>query len=291
MKIDCRSFIVPHHVHRALHGRPTEVSPFYTSKKDFQHILARHVEQLDELQERLYASREHALLVIFQGMDTAGKDGTIRHVLSGVNPQGVQVSSFGRPSDAELRHEFLWRETLCLPERGRIGIFNRSYYEEVVVVRVHPELLRHEGVTSGGGARLWQERFESIIEFERHLHRNGTSVLKFYLHLSRDEQRRRLLARLDDPHKHWKFNPDDVEERRHWREYMNAYNACLSATSRSHAPWYIVPADDKRNARLIVSQAIIDALGALNLRYPRVDSARRRELRAIRRRLGRDTEA
>jgi PPK2 family polyphosphate:nucleotide phosphotransferase len=285
MKIDSRDFVVPHGGRHVLRGRPTEVEPFYESKAAFRDILSKHVEQLSELQEMLYASKQYALLLVFQGMDTAGKDGTIRHVMSGVNPQGVQVFSFGRPSDAELRHDFLWRETLCLPERGRIGVFNRSYYEEVVVVRVHPELLIRQGLAGAQGTRTWQERFESIIEFERHLHRNGTRVLKFFLHLSKQEQRRRLLARLDDPHKHWKFNLDDVEERRYWQKYMGAYDACLSATSRPHAPWYVVPADDKRNARLIVSQAIIDALAGLKLHYPRVSAARRRELREVRRRL------
>jgi PPK2 family polyphosphate:nucleotide phosphotransferase len=285
MKIDSRDFVVPHGGRHVLRSRPTEVKPFYESKADFRDILSKHVEQLGELQEMLYASKQYALLVVFQGMDTAGKDGTIRHVMSGVNPQGVQVFSFGRPSDAELRHDFLWRETLCLPERGRIGVFNRSYYEEVIVVRVHPELLLRQGLERARGTRTWQERFESIIEFERHLHRNGTRVLKFFLHLSKQEQRRRLLARLDDPHKHWKFNLDDVEERRHWQKYIGAYDACLSATSRPDAPWYVVPADDKRNARLIVSQAIIDALTGLKLHYPRVSAARRRELREVRRRL------
>ena len=285
MKIDSRRFVVPHSRRKILQSRPTEVERFYKSKDEFHHILAKHVEQLSELQQMLYATRTHAILLVFQGMDTAGKDGTIRHVMSGVNPQGVQVFSFGRPSDAELRHDFLWRETLCLPERGRIGIFNRSYYEEVVVVRVHPEFLRRQGIAAAPGANLWNERFESIVEFERHLDRNGTRVLKFFLHLSKAEQRRRLLARLDDPSKHWKFNPDDVEERRHWQRYMAAYDACISATSRRHAPWYVVPADDKRNARLIVSQTIIDAMAALKLEYPHVSAARRRELRAIRRQL------
>ena len=285
MRFDSRDFVVPHGGRHVLRGRPTEVEPFYESKDDFRDILSKHVEQLSELQEMLYASKQYALLVVFQGMDTAGKDGTIRHVMSGVDPQGVQVFSFGRPSDAELRHEFLWRETLCLPERGRIGVFNRSYYEEVVVVRVRPELLRRQGIEGAPTTRTWQERFESIVEFERHLHRNGTRVLKFFLHLSKQEQRRRLLARLDDPHKHWKFNVGDIEERRHWQKYMSAYEACLSATSRAHAPWYVVPADDKRNARLIVSQAIIDELAALKLHYPDVSAARRRELRKVRRRL------
>ena len=283
MKIDCGGFVVAHGERRVLRDRPTEIKPFYESKDHFREILAKQVEQLSELQQMLYAAKDYALLVIFQGMDTAGKDGTIRHVLSGVNPQGVQVCSFGRPSDTELRHDFLWRETLCLPERGRMGIFNRSYYEEVVVVRVHPELLRRQAVPpTDGGADVWEERFESIVDFERHLYRNGTRILKFYLHLSKEEQRRRLLARLDHPHKNWKFNLEDVAERRHWQRYMAAYEACLGATSRRHAPWYVVPADDKRNARLIVSQAIIDALATLKLHYPRVSPARRRELRAIR---------
>jgi len=285
MKIDASRFVVRRDGRQALRDRPTVVKPFYKSKDDFQQILAKHVEQLRELQEMLYASKEHALLVVFQGMDTAGKDGTIRAVMSGVNPEGVNVVSFGRPSDAELRHDFLWRETLCLPERGHIGVFNRSHYEEVVVVRVHPEFLLRQGVSDAAGSKFWEERFESIVEFERHLHRSGTRVVKFFLHLSKAEQRRRLLARLDDPNKHWKFNVDDVEERRLWPRYMNAYDACLSATSRPHAPWYAVPADDKRNARLIVSQAIIDALTALKLRYPRVSTAKRRQLKEVRRRL------
>jgi PPK2 family polyphosphate:nucleotide phosphotransferase len=270
-----------------LDRRPTIIEPIYTSKEHYEHLLARHVEQLGDLQRMLYAENRYALLVIFQAMDAAGKDGAIRHVMSGVNPQGVQVFSFKHPSAAELEHDFLWREVACLPERGRIGIFNRSHYEEVLIVRVHPEILRSEGVAADGFdfKRTWKRRFRSIVDFERHLHRNGTRIIKFFLHLSKEEQRRRFLARIDEPHKNWKFSLGDVQERRYWTQYMKAYEACLTATSRRHAPWYVVPADDKLNARLIVSQVIADTLASLGLRYPSVGAARRRELQAIRRQL------
>jgi PPK2 family polyphosphate:nucleotide phosphotransferase len=287
MKIDPRRFrVAPGERHPV--RRPASIPDLYKSKDEFRGILGSHVDRLNDLQQMLYATKTHALLIILQGMDTAGKDGTIRHVMSGVNPQGVQVFSFGKPSETELRHDFLWRETLCLPERGRIGIFNRSYYEEVLVVRVHPELLAAEGLADRARTQdIWQERFESIVDYERHLYRNGTRVVKFFLHISKEEQRRRLLKRLEDPKKYWKFNPGDVEERGYWGKYMRAYDAALSATSTRHAPWYVVPANDKRNARLIVSQAIIETLAGLKLRYPRVTPARIRELRAIRRRLAR----
>ena len=239
---------------------------------------------LRSLQNVLYASNSHALLVIFQAMDAAGKDGMIKHVMSGVNPQGCQVYSFQHPSAEELKHDFLWRCARVLPERGRIGIFNRSYYEEVLIVRVHPEILRSEGVPGeGGGDDTWGKRYQSIADFERHLHRNGTRVLKFFLHISKEEQRKRLLARIDDPEKNWKFSRSDIEERRRWKDYMKAYQGCLRATSKRYAPWYVVPADDKPNARLIVSQIIVDALRGLHLEYPRLDAERRRELQAIRR--------
>ena len=230
------------------------------------------------------ASNSYALLVIFQAMDAAGKDGMIKHVMSGVNPQGCQIYSFQHPSAEELKHDFLWRCARVLPERGRIGIFNRSYYEEVLIVRVHPEILRGEGVPDARREEeTWEERYQSITDFERHLHRNGTRVLKFFLHISKEEQRRRLLARIDDPEKNWKFSRADIEERRHWEDYMKAYEGCLRATSRRYAPWYVVPADDKPNARLIVSQIIVDTLRGLRLEYPRLDAERRRELQAIRR--------
>jgi PPK2 family polyphosphate:nucleotide phosphotransferase len=285
MKIDCGPFVISKHEKVRLDRRPTIVKPFYASKDDYQHTLARHVEQLSEMQQRLYADQTAALLVIFQAMDAAGKDGAIRHVMSGVNPQGVQVFSFKHPSANELEHDFLWRETACLPGRGRIGIFNRSYYEEVLIVRVHPEILRGEGVPDGDLEETWAGRYRSIVDLEHHLHRNGTRVVKIFLHLSKKEQARRFLARIDEPHKNWKFSTADVEERRYWGKYMKAYEACLGATSRRHAPWYVVPADDKQNARLIVSQIIIDALTSLKLRYPSVTAARRRELLALRRQL------
>jgi len=283
MGIDCSRFAVGRHDTVRLGEWPTKIKPLYASTKEYEHHLARHRDALDNLQRTLYADNRHALLVIFQGMDASGKDGAIRHVMSGVNPQGVQVFSFKHPSATELEHDFLWREVACLPERGRIGIFNRSYYEEVLVVRVHPEILRGEGIPSrGGGKKLWEQRYESITGFEQHLHRNGTRIVKFFLHLSKREQKRRFLARIDEPHKNWKFSVDDVRERRYWRQYMRAYEECLSSTSRAHAPWYIVPADDKPNARLIVSQVLIDTLTSLKLNYPIVDAARRRELIAIR---------
>jgi PPK2 family polyphosphate:nucleotide phosphotransferase len=236
------------------------------------------------LQRLHYASNRHALLLIFQGMDAAGKDGAIRHVMSGVNPQGCEVFSFKQPSAEELEHDFLWREGRHLPERGRIGIFNRSYYEKVLVVRVHPKLLRDEQLL--GKLRdqktFWKERYRSIIELEKHLHRNGTRVIKFFLHLSKKEQRRRFLERIDEPEKNWKFSLADIHERKYWKHYMKAYEACLNATSTRHAPWYVVPADDKENARLIVSQIVVDALNGLKMTYPKTTAKRRRELKAIR---------
>jgi PPK2 family polyphosphate:nucleotide phosphotransferase len=242
------------------------------------------VDQLQTLQDKLYASNSYALLLIFQAMDAAGKDGVIRHVMSGVNPQGCQVFSFKHPSATELDHDFLWRTTICLPERGRIGIFNRSYYEEVLIVRVHSEILRGESLPAeiSRDPDIWEDRYRSISEFERHLDKNGTRVLKFFLHLSKNEQRKRLLARIDDPDKHWKFAASDVQERKYWKQYMEAYEECLGATSTRRAPWYVVPADDKRNARLIVSQAVLNALGSLKMAYPKVDAARRKQLREIR---------
>jgi PPK2 family polyphosphate:nucleotide phosphotransferase len=267
---------------------PTRVKDFYQSKDDYEDRLESQKRALSELQDRMYASDSYALLLIFQALDAAGKDGVIKHVMSGVNPQGCQVFSFKHPSAQDLDHDFLWRTTVCLPERGRIGIFNRSYYEEVLIVRVHPEFIRAQripGVTSAT-ARLWEDRYDSIRDLERHLARNGTRILKFYLHLSRQEQRERLLARIEDETKNWKFSVGDLEERKLWRDYMAAYEACLSATSTRDAPWYCVPADDKRNTRLIVAQAIVDALKALNLEYPEVDAEQRKKLRKIAKTLG-----
>lgn len=269
---------------------PTRVAPLYRSKTHYAAVMKTHLAALRERQSLLYAHDQYALLLIFQAMDAAGKDGVIEHVMSGVNPQGCQVFSFKHPSAEDLDHDFLWRTTACLPERGRIGIFNRSYYEEVLIVRVHPEILRGQRIPPDARASgdVWTERYRSITDLERHLHHNGTRVVKFFLHLSKDEQRRRFLDRLDDPEKQWKFNEGDLSERARWDDYMQAYQACLAATSTEHAPWYAVPADDKPNARLIVAQAILDTLGSLKMQYPAPDAARRRALAAIRRRLARE---
>ena len=259
----------------------------FKSKKQYHKLLREHVEDLSESQRMHYASDCHALLIIFQAMDAAGKDGAIRHVMSGINPQGCQVFSFKQPSAEELDHDFLWRTTRRLPERGRIGIFNRSYYEEVLIVRVHPELLRSQKLPAGSIARqaIWEERYRSIVDLEAHLHRNGTRIIKFFLHLSKDEQRKRFIARIDEPDKNWKFSLADVRERKHWKDYMEAYEACLAATSTEHAPWYVVPADDKKNARLIVSHIILETMKGLGISYPKVSQARRKELQAIRKQL------
>jgi PPK2 family polyphosphate:nucleotide phosphotransferase len=263
---------------------PTIVKPFFKSKKEYQEILEKHVTKLSSLQQLHYASNRYALLLIFQGMDSAGKDGAIRHVMSGVDPQGCQVFSFKQPSAEELEHDFLWRTTRCLPERGRIGIFNRSYYEEVLVVRVHPELLRGEGLSqeSRDEKSFWEERYRSIVDLESHLYRNGTRTVKVFLHLSKDEQRKRFLERIDEPDKNWKFSLADIHERKYWKDYVQAYEACLNATSTHHSPWYVVPADDKENARLIVSQIVLDALSGLKMSYPKSTPKRRRELKSIR---------
>jgi PPK2 family polyphosphate:nucleotide phosphotransferase len=266
---------------------PTSVKSLYTSKKEYRKILKKQVEELSDLQRMHYASNRHALLLIFHGMDSAGKDGAIRHVMSGVNPQGCQVFSFQHPSAEELDHDFLWRTTCRLPERGRIGIFNRSYYEEVLIVRVHPEILHAQGLPDGSleEQAVWQERYRSIIDLEAHLHRNGTRIVKFFLHLSKEEQRKRFLDRIDESEKNWKFSVADIEERQFWKKYMAVYEACLSATSTDIAPWYVVPADDKKNARLIISQIILDTFKALKMSYPVVSEKRQQELLSIRRRL------
>lgn len=286
-KIETDKFRVPADSTVNLAKWPTRVKPVYRSKKDYHELLEDRVDSLSELQRLHYASNSHALLLIFQAMDAAGKDGAIRHVMSGINPQGCQVFSFKQPSTEELEHDFLWRTTRCLPERGRIGIFNRSYYEEVLVVRVHPEFLRMQGLPDEAtvGKKLWEDRFRSIVEQEAHLHRNGTRILKFFLHLSKDEQRKRFIDRINEPEKNWKFSLADVRERERWDDYMKAYEACLSATSTKHAPWYVVPADDKKNARLIISEIIVATLRSLGMRYPQTTPARRKELLAIRKHL------
>ena len=253
------------------------------SKRDARRWLERGRERLSELQELLYAQDRWSLLLIFQAIDAAGKDGAVEHVMSGVNPQGCQVFSFKAPSAEELDHDFLWRTTRCLPERGRIGIFNRSYYEEVLVVRVHPELLEKQKLPRRlVRGSIWEERFESIVAFERHLARNGVVILKFFLHLSREEQRQRFLARLDRPEKHWKFSPADVRERRHWDDYQRAYEQMIRATATPEAPWMVVPADHKWFTRLAVAAAVVEALEGLELAFPAVAEHARAELAAAR---------
>jgi len=286
MKIDVRKFRVAEGEKFKLRKRPTKVKPVYRSKEDYQAQLNDHVAQLSNRQRLLYASDSDALLIIFQAMDAAGKDGAIAHVMSGVNPQGCRVYSYKHPSAQELAHDFLWRTTRDLPERGQIGIFNRSYYEEVLIVRVHPNLLISEAGPGPERKHVWRDRFRSIRDTEAHLTRNGTHIVKFFLHLSKDEQRKRFLARIDQPEKNWKFSLADIEERKYWDKYMEAYEDCLSETSTKEAPWYIVPADDKRNARLIVSRIILDTLDGLKLSYPHVSEQRRRELALIKKRLG-----
>ncbi len=267
--------------------RPTRVAPLFKSKKRYKKLLCDHVAELSSLQRMHYASNRGALLLIFQGMDTAGKDGVIRHVMSGINPQGCQVFNFKQPNAGELEHDFLWRTTCRLPERGRIGIFNRSYYEEVLIVRVHPELLAKQRLPDKlpDAQTIWKDRYRSIADLEAHLHRNGTRIIKFFLHLSKDEQRSRFLKRIDEPEKNWKFSSADISERKYWDQYMQAYAECLSATSSAAAPWYVVPADDKKNARLIVSQIVLEAFRDLDVAYPKVTAKRRKELKSIRDRL------
>ncbi len=287
LKIDPGDFCVPEGTRVDLAKWPTHVKRAYKSKKKYHKLLDEQVDELASLQRLHYASNGYAVLVIFQGMDAAGKDGAIRHVMSGVNPQGCQVFSFKQPSAEELEHDFLWRTTCRLPERGRIGIFNRSYYEEVLIVRVHPELLARQGLPDEllNENTIWMERFRSIVELENHLYRNGTRIIKIFLHESKDTQRKRFIKRIDDPDKNWKLSVADVEERRLWPAYMQAYEACFSKTSTGIAPWFIVPADDKKNTRLIISTIILDVFNGLEMAYPKPASKRRRELQSIRKEL------
>lgn len=256
-------------------------------KRDLEELLTEDVTRLTQTQELLYAADSWAVLIVFQGMDACGKDSTIKHVMSGLNPQGCQVHSFKHPSAEELDHTYLWRCIKALPERGRIGIFNRSYYEEVLIVRVHEEILQAEELPQEllEHKHFWRDRYRSIEDLEDHLHRNGTRVIKFFLHLSKDEQKKRFLRRIDDPDKNWKFSADDIKERKYWDKYMTAFEECLSATSTRVAPWYIVPADDKENTGLIISRVILDALENLKMSYPKTTPERRRELVAIRKQL------
>ena len=287
MSVKCKDFRVQEGDDIDLETWPTRIDPVYDSKDSYQKLLSDHVTRLSSLQQLLYASNRYAVLLIFQAMDAAGKDGIIKHVMSGVNPQGCQVFSYKHPSLTELQHDFLWRTTRDLPERGRIGIFNRSYYEEVLIVRVHPEILKSEGLPDAPrhDKTIWHDRYRSIVHLEKHLHANGTRVIKFFLHLSKEEQRKRFLARIDNPDKNWKFSLADVEERKFWQDYMTAYQQCLSATSTRDTPWYVVPADDKENARLIVSKIVLNTLEGLGMAYPESGPERRPELDAIRRQL------
>ncbi|MEM7367677.1 MAG: polyphosphate kinase 2 family protein [Bacteroidota bacterium] len=265
------------------------IDPYYESKKDYKKKLEDFREEIDELQNMMYAHDRYGMLLIFQAMDAAGKDGTIRHVMSGVNPHGIVVHSFKKPTSQELDHDYLWRTTRSLPERGRIGIFNRSYYEEVLVVRVHP------GILTGGQRvpkefiqdvdQVWEQRYEDIRNFETYISRNGIHVIKFFLNLSKEEQRQRFLARIDTPSKNWKFSEADVRERGYWDDYQKAYEEAINQTAAPHAPWYVIPADDKKNMRLIVSQIILDHMKSLDMNYPVVDDARKKELQEIRKQL------
>ncbi len=283
MKINSKDFLVKEGKKVKLTKWPTIVKPVYKSKEQYKQLLRKHIEDLSLLQSLLYASNHYSVLLIFQSMDAAGKDGSIKHVMSGVNPQGCQVFSFKHPSTEELEHDFLWRTTRYLPERGQIGIFNRSYYEEVLIVRVHPEILSSEGLSDDIDAKtIWAERYHSIVDLENHLHRNGTRIIKFFLHISKEEQRKRFLKRIDEPHKNWKLSLADMKERKFWNHYMKAYEECLTATSTHNAPWYVIPADDKENTHLIISQIILDILKGLKMAYPKSNAKRKQELQSFR---------
>ena len=287
MKISTKEFRIREGAKVRLKKLPTRVKPFYQSDEHYKGLLAAHIKELSERLDLLYAHNRYSLLLIFQAMDAAGKDGAIKHVMSGVNPQGCEVFSFKHPSAEELAHDFLWRTTRDLPERGRIGIFNRSYYEEVLVVRVHPEILNGQSIPPElvGDKNFWDKRYRSINDLEKHLYRNGTRILKFFLHLSKEEQRKRFLRRVEDLARNWKFSKFDLVERGFWKEYQAAYEDCLTATSTEHAPWFVVPADDKLNARLIISQAVLNALNELKMEYPKLDPQRLKELHALKKQL------
>ena len=286
MKIEVETLKVAAGEKLALADRPTTVAPLYDGKSIYEAALEDHAKQLQRRHERLYANGRHAFLVVLQGMDTAGKDGAIKHTLSGVNPQGCRVASFKAPTPTELRHDFLWRHQPELPERGAMAIFNRSYYEAVLVERVHPKLLANEGIDPPKDLdAFFGDRLRAIREFEQHLVESETKIVKIFLHISKDEQKRRLLARLDDEEKNWKASMSDVEERGYWNDYVRAYEEMLPATSVKSAPWFIVPADDKKNARLFVSRILIEAMDALPIEIPKPDAARKKELKEIRQKL------
>ncbi len=282
-------FLVPYDASFRVSDSPTSI-PVQEGKKKLKKKLAKLTDEMNDLGRMLYAEDKHALLLIFQAMDAAGKDGTIRAVMTGVNPVQCQVFSFKQPTPKELDHDFLWRTTRCLPERGRIGVFNRSYYEEVLIVRVHPEILRSQRLPLvPKGDELWENRFQSIREHEAHLARNGMVILKFWLNVSREEQRRRFLSRLEEPEKHWKFSVRDVEERQHWDTYMNAYEQCLNATSRPWAPWYAIPADDKPYMRLKVAEIVLKTLQSLPLSYPPMSDRAKRSCETMYEMLSQDS--
>jgi PPK2 family polyphosphate:nucleotide phosphotransferase len=288
-----REYSRPYRVGDGRRFRLSDVDPgevrWKMSKERAAEALREGAVLLSELQAKLFAQDRWALLLIFQAMDAAGKDGTIKHVMSGVNPQGCQVYSFKAPSSEELDHDYLWRTARAMPERGRIGIFNRSYYEETLVVRVHPEILEAQRLPDGlVGKDIWAQRYAEINGFEHYACRNGIAIRKFFLHVSREEQRRRFLSRLTDPEKNWKFSIADVRERAHWDEYMRAYEDTIRSTATEHAPWYVVPADHKWFARLVVAAAVIDALDGMDLRFPTITRSKRRELEAVRRALERE---
>lgn len=291
-KVRIDDFRVKQNAKLELKKRPTKVDAVYESKADYLKLLAKQTSELAHLQNLQYAHDRYALLLIFQAMDAAGKDGAIKHVMSGINPAGCEITSFKQPSQDELQHDFLWRTTKRLPERGRIGIFNRSYYEEVLVVRVHPDILRAQHLPDElhNDHDIWKERYRSIVDLERHLHRNGTRIAKFFLNISKNEQRKRFVARIDDPEKNWKFNVGDVRDRKHWKDYMKAYEACLEATSTDEAPWYVVPADDKLNARLIISEIITHTLKGLKMKYPEATPEHQTELQTLRKQLEKNGE-
>ena len=268
-----------------LSGFPTDYSGKIDSKDEGIKLLEKNVAKMSELQDKLYAQDKYSLLIIFQAMDAAGKDGAVKHVMSGLNPQGTQVFSFKQPSNEELNHDYMWRTTKSLPERGRIGIFNRSYYEEVLIVRVH-NLLKSQKIPAELITKnIWDDRFKQIKNFEKYLHDNGTRILKFFLHISKEEQAKRFLDRLEDPSKNWKFSSSDLEERKYWNDYMNCYEDAIKATSTNYAPWYIVPADKKWFSRLLISEVIVEQLKSLNLKYPDVTPEQKKKLEACKQQL------
>jgi PPK2 family polyphosphate:nucleotide phosphotransferase len=284
MKTDIEIFCVEEGKKVNLKKVPTSVKPLYIDKDDYKRQKEKHIHKFNEMQELFYSYSKYALLIIFQGMDAAGKDGAISHVMSGVNPEGCQTFNFKQPSAEDLEHDFFWREYKCLPERGRIGIFNRSYYEDVLVVKVHPEILNNQQLPPEltDKNKVWKNRYRSIVDIERHLYNNGTRIIKFFLHISEDEQKKRFLERIDQPDKNWKFGAADFKEREFWNDYMKAYEECISNTSTQRAPWYIIPADDKENARIIISQIINSKLKKFKMNYPIADDEKKKELLAIR---------